>query len=202
MKTGTTHERPNMSYPPIHLSSGGHSLCWNQGGLSLSSRPSHTSTGKRRPERLRSGGEDTGAGRSPHHSRWIDQAERDRLLAGRAGHAVRVRAAQSGQAGRESPLLRSRRRPADHGLHQRIARGRRTATRRERSAASSTSRSTCRGRRSMQAPGAAARTRHRVHPARSRLHGLHLPPRPQRPQGRALLLQVRTARRAYARSKS
>jgi signal transduction histidine kinase len=40
----------------------------------------------------------SGPGAPPRHDRRLDPAERDRLLAGRAGHAVHLRAAQSGQA--------------------------------------------------------------------------------------------------------
>ena len=61
-------------------------------------------------------------GRPPHHARRREPADVDRLLGGRARHALRLRAAEPRQRGREPPLLRSRRRPADHGLHQRGAR--------------------------------------------------------------------------------
>ena len=66
---------------------------------------------------------------------------------GALGHAVRLRAAEPREARREPPLLRSRRRPAAHGLHERVAGRRQACTRRARSAAWSTSRSTSRARR-------------------------------------------------------
>ncbi len=62
-------------------------------------------------------------GRPPHHDHGSRSADLDRLLGGPARHAVRVRAAEPRQRGREPSLLRSRRRPADHDLHQRGARG-------------------------------------------------------------------------------
>ena len=50
------------------------------------------------------------------------------------------------------------------------------------------------------APGPPERTRHRVHPARPRLHGLDLPAGSQRPESRARLLQVRRPRKGSATS--
>ncbi len=61
-------------------------------------------------------------GRPPHHDRRRRPADVDRLLGGRARDAVRLRAAEPRQRVREPPLLRSRRRAADHDLHQRGAR--------------------------------------------------------------------------------
>ena len=63
-------------------------------------------------------------GRPPHHDRRRRPADVDRLLGGRARDAVRLRAAQPRQRVREPPLLRPRRRPPDHDLHQRGPRGR------------------------------------------------------------------------------
>ena len=59
--------------------------------------------------------------RPPHHDRGRRPPDVDRLLGGRARHAVRVRAAQPRPRRGEPPLLRSGRRPADHDLHQRRA---------------------------------------------------------------------------------
>ena len=87
-------------------------------------------------------------GRPPHHDRRRRPADVDRLLGGRARDAVRVRAAQPRQRVREPSLLRSRRRPADHGLHQRGARSPTRRARRPIPAASTTSRSRSRRRRS------------------------------------------------------
>ena len=61
-------------------------------------------------------------GRPPHHDRRRRPADVDRLLGGRARHALRLRAAQPRQRGGEPPLLRPGRRPADHDLHERGAR--------------------------------------------------------------------------------
>ena len=80
-------------------------------------------------------------GRPPHHARRSRPADLDRLLGRRARDAVRVRAAEPRQPAREPPLLRPRRRAADHGLHQRGARRPTRAAPRPRSAASTTSRS-------------------------------------------------------------
>ena len=85
-------------------------------------------------------------GRPPHHDRRGRPADVDRLLGGRARHAVRLRAAQPRQRGREPPLLRSGRRPADHDLHQRGARRPTRAARRRTPAACTTSRSRSRRR--------------------------------------------------------
>ena len=68
--------------------------------------------------------ETPGPGRPPHHDRRREPADVDRLLGGRARHAVRLRAAEPRQRVREPPLLRPRRRPPDHRLHERGARAR------------------------------------------------------------------------------
>ena len=80
-------------------------------------------------------------GRPPHHHRRRRPADVDRLLGGRAGHAVRVRAAEPRQRVREPPLLRPGRRAADHDLHQRGAGARPRRARRPTRAACTTSRS-------------------------------------------------------------
>ena len=67
---------------------------------------------------------------------------------GLLGHAVRLRAAEPRQRGREPPLLRSGRRPADHRLHERGPRRPTRAAPRPTRAASTTSRSRSRRRRS------------------------------------------------------
>ena len=59
------------------------------------------------------------AGSASHHAGRRRPPDLDRLLGGRARHALRVRAAQSRQRRREPHLFRSRRRAADHRLHPR-----------------------------------------------------------------------------------
>src|SRR4030095_3219051 len=56
----------------------------------LRQAPSETSREKCREER-------TGTWCPPHHHRRIDEADCDRLLAGHAGYAIRLRAAQPGK---------------------------------------------------------------------------------------------------------
>ena len=65
--------------------------------------------------------QDPESGRPSHHARRRRPADLDRLLGGRARHAVRLRAAQPRQPRREPPVLRPRRRAADHRLHERGA---------------------------------------------------------------------------------
>ena len=87
-------------------------------------------------------------GGPPHHDRRRRPADVDRLLGGRARDAVRLRAAEPRQRGREPPLLRSGRRPPDHDLHRREPRRPIRPARRPTPAASTTSRSRSRRSRS------------------------------------------------------
>src|SRR3954452_15779459 len=142
---------------------------------------------------------DPGPGRPPHHARGRRPADVDRLLGRRARHAVRVRAAQPRPPRRQPPLLRSRRRAADHDLQQRGPRGRlhpdvdgrgRRAPRGVRRLAGH-----------LQAGGRAAR-RARDRPQRPqgpRLHGLDLLRGPARAPDRACALPLRAAARLHAR---
>ena len=98
--------------------------------------------------RARSDAKTPEPGRPPHHDRRCRPADLDRLLGRRARDAVRVRAAEPGQRVREPPLLRSRRRAPDHGLHERGARARPDADVDGHRSASTTSRSRSRRRRS------------------------------------------------------
>ena len=64
-------------------------------------------------------------GRAPHHAGRRRPADLDRLLGGRARHALRLRAAEPRPGVGEPPLLRPRRRAADHRLHRREPQARR-----------------------------------------------------------------------------
>ena len=142
--------------------------------------------------------DDSGSGRSPHNDRRVDQAKRDRLLARHAGDAVHLRAAQPRETRREPSLLRPGRWPAADRFHQRVSLG---------CAAGGASGSRMRGasgderlaRDVHPGSGAFTRARHRVHPARSRFHGLNLPAGPERAENRARLLQIRDAGRVPRR---
>ena len=83
-----------------------------------------------------------------HHITLVgaDRQIDDRFLGGRARHALRLRAAQSRRARGEPSLFRSRRRAADHHLHQRDRASPTRRRTRPRSATSTTSPSTCRMR--------------------------------------------------------
>ena len=145
------------------------------------------------PARLARHEEAAEPGRAPHHDRRCRPADVDRLLGGRARHALRLRAAQPRPRSREPPLLRSRRRAPDHDLHQRGAharpgadadRSRLRPPRRVRHLAGDVRA----GRR------AARRTRHRAQRRQgSRLHGLDLLQGPARAADRARLLPLRAA---------
>ena len=129
-------------------------------------------------------------------------ADVDRLLGGRARHAVRLRAAEPRQRVGEPPLLRPGRRPADHDLHERGARRRPGAH---------ADRPRLRAPRRVLAlagdvrPGGRAARRARDQPQRRqgpRLHGLDLLRGPARPADRAGLLPLRAAARPHARRRA
>src|SRR4051794_35130422 len=166
-----------------------------RGELSAAASTSRSSSSGRR----RRDAEAPVPGRPPHHDRRRRPADLARLLGGVARDAVRLRAAQPRQRVREPPLLRSRRRPADHGLHQRGARGRPGAH---------SDRPGLRAPRRLRAvagdlpPGGRAARRARDRPQRGqgpRLHGLDLLRGPARAADRAGLLPLRAAARLHAR---
>ena len=132
-------------------------------------------------------------GRAPHHAGRGRPADLDRLLGGRARHALRVRAAEPRPRLREPPLLRSRRRAADHRLHRREpqARARADADRHRLRAPPGAG-----GQPGdLQAGGrAAGRARHPALRGQGpRLHGLDLLQGPARAIDRARRLPLRAA---------
>ena len=141
-------------------------------------------------------------GRPPHHARRRRPADVDRLLGGRARDAVRLRAAEPRQQVREPPLLRPRRRAADHDLHERgaparstahVDRHRRCPPRRVRALAGDLQS----GRR------APRRARHPSQRRQgSRLHGLDLLRGSARPADRARVVPLRAAVRLHARRRA
>ena len=125
-------------------------------------------------------------------------ADVDRLLGGRARHALRVRAAEPRQRVREPSLLRSGRRAPDHGVHERGAEGR---------PAPHAHRARLRAPPGVLAlpgdvqagRGAARRARHQAQRRDGpRLHGLDLLQRSPRPADRARVLPLRAAVRLHA----
>ena len=141
-------------------------------------------------------------GRPPHHDRRRRPADVDRLLGGRARDAVRVRAAEPRQRVREPPLLRSRRRAADHGLHERGARPRPDADLHRRRRRPPPRVLALAG--DVPAGGRAARRARDPAQRRQgpRLHGLDLLRGPARPADRAGVVPLRAAARAHARGRA
>ena len=135
-------------------------------------------------------------GRPPHHARRRRPADVDRLLGGRARDAVRVRAAELRQRVREPSLLRSRRRPSDHGLHQRGARPR-SASHADGSRLRAPHRVLALAGHVPAGGRAARRARDQAQRRQGpRLHGLDLLRGSARPHDRARVLSLRAARSA------
>ena len=116
--------RPTPRWP--RRSATGCATCSSCRRGSSSSRSEACSAANTSPSSSSTGGETADAeapepGRAPHHARRRRPADVDRLLGGRARDAVRLRAAEPRQRGREPPLLRPGRRPPDHRLHERGA---------------------------------------------------------------------------------
>ena len=172
-----------------------------RGGACSAASTSRSSSSTRREEEADA--EAPEPGRAPHHDRRRRPADVDRLLGGRARHAVRVRAAEPRQRVREPPLLRPGRRPADHDLHQRGARGRPGAARRPIPAACTTSRSRSRRRPSARrsSGSTSAASSHSGVKDRGFMDSIYFTD-PLGPADRARVLPLRAAVRLHARRRA